>query len=140
MPQKQRQDYNVIRCEHCNNRAPMQAVARYSQTSSRRDDTTGEPWEEGYIYDLLECPSCFGITLRRYFWRDSMEPEDAVIQTLYPSGTKIPLGLPDAIKKAYEAALNVRPIDANAYAVLIGRLLEMICEDRSAKGHSLNEK
>jgi len=69
-----------------------------------------------------------------------MEPPEVVFSTLYPTSPKFPLGLPDAIQKAYEAALNVRPIDANAYGVLIRRLLEMVCEDRAAKGHSLNEK
>jgi hypothetical protein len=131
---------DVVRCEHCGNRAPMEIVESYSQLQHKEDEATGEPWEAGYVYDLLECPSCSNVVLRRYFWRDDMEPLDVVFSTLYPTSTKSPIGLPDAIKTAYQAALNVRPIDANAYGVLIGRLLEMVCEDRSAQGNSLNEK
>src|SRR5438132_893575 len=131
---------DVVRCEHCGNRAPMEIVKSYSQVQHNADEITGEPWEAGYIYDLLECLSCGNIVLRRYFWRDGMDPPDVVFSTLYPASTKSPPGLPKAIQRAYEAALKVRPVDANAYGVLIGRLLEMVCEDRSAKGHSLSDK
>jgi hypothetical protein len=34
----------------------------------------------------------------------------------------------------------VRSVDANAYAVLMGRLLDMICKDRNAQGDTLDEK
>ena len=34
----------------------------------------------------------------------------------------------------------MRSIDPNAYAVLIGRVLELVCSDRKAKGNSLNNK
>jgi hypothetical protein len=44
-------------------------------------------------------------------------------KTLYPS-TQINLrGLPENISKSYEAALKVRHIEHNAFAVLIGRAL-----------------
>lgn len=44
------------------------------------------------------------------------------------------------IKDAYETSLKVRVIDANAYAVLLGRILEMVCEDRKATGSSLQKR
>ena len=40
----------------------------------------------------------------------------------------------------YEAAQRVKNISANAYGVLLGRVLELVCEDRQAKGDSLHKK
>jgi hypothetical protein len=49
-------------------------------------------------------------------------------------------GLPSQIQEAYELALKVRVIEPNAYAVLLGRILEMICKDRGAVGKDLHEQ
>jgi hypothetical protein len=69
-----------------------------------------------------------------------MDPDDVTFRTLYPSRAKTLSGLPLAVQKSYDAAFRVRHIDPNAYAVLIGRVLEIICDDRKADGHTLNEK
>ena len=68
-----------------------------------------------------------------------MDPEDTSGQTVYPQQKieDIPLGLPDNINRAFLAAAKVKTIDANAYAVLIGRVIEMVGEDRNATGRSL---
>jgi hypothetical protein len=69
-----------------------------------------------------------------------MDPPDVEFETLYPYGSKLPLGLPETVGKAYESALKVRPIDANAFSVLLGRVLDLVCIDRKAGGKTLNEK
>jgi hypothetical protein len=38
------------------------------------------------------------------------------------------------------AALKVKPIDSNAFAVLLGRVLELLCIDRKAIGKTLDNK
>jgi hypothetical protein len=48
--------------------------------------------------------------------------------------------LPRNIEKAYLAALKVKSIDSNAFAVLIGRTIEAVCKDRGATGHFLSHK
>jgi hypothetical protein len=53
--------------------------------------------------------------------------------------TEVP-GLPPDIDRAYDAALKVRGIDENAFAVLLGRVLDKICLDRGAGGNSLYER
>jgi hypothetical protein len=130
----------ILKCEHCNNRAPMEIASQYSQVTSEYDSYTRTNWDQGKIYELLLCPACNSITLRSYFWHEQMEPDDVSFSVLYPASDKKPLGLPAQIEKAYEAALKVRNIDANAYAVLVGRVLEMICEDRKADGKDLYRK
>jgi hypothetical protein len=69
-----------------------------------------------------------------------MEPDDVKFEDLYPSEQRLPLGMPESVKRAYEAASRVRAIDANAYAVLVGRLLDMVCTDRGATGDTLHNR
>jgi hypothetical protein len=44
------------------------------------------------------------------------------------------------IKKGYESTRMVKYADAKAYAVLMRRILELICEDRQAGGDTLYKK
>jgi hypothetical protein len=119
----------------------MPVVFMQSNVATCSDDKSGMKWDEGDIYELIKCPACEGIILRKYYWHDGyMDGSDIEYQILYPFEQKLPVGLPGTIKKAYDAALKVRGIDANAYAVLIRRTLEMVCEDRKAEGKSLFEK
>ena len=48
--------------------------------------------------------------------------------------------MPAGIQTEYEAALKVQGISPNAYGVLMGRVLELVCEDRKAKGKDLYER
>jgi hypothetical protein len=49
-------------------------------------------------------------------------------------------GLPPEIERASTAALVVKEIEAHAFAVLVRRLLEMICLEKAAEGRSLFEQ
>ena len=129
----------VVQCGHCNNRAPMEIVATHSQVKDKFDPISKESWDLGDVYELLLCPSCNKVTLRKYFWHEMMEPDEVSIRVLYPVD-KSPLGLPASIQEAYNDALQVRTVNANAYAVLIGRVLEMVCDDRNATGKELYAK
>ena len=118
----------------------MTIVASYSDTINEEQDD-GPPVEHGTIYELLKCPSCKEILLRNYFWNDMMESDDEVtFKLLYPFDVRIPLGLTEPIEKAYRASLKVKAIDANAYGVLVRRVLEMVCSDREASGRTLSDK
>lgn len=133
----------VISCKHCGNNAPMEAVAQYSQLHTQYENGVGSRnWDEGDIYELLLCLACSNVMLRSYYWHDGyMETsEDTTFRYLYPASNKKPLGLPPEIQRAYDAAIKVKHIDVNAYAVLVGRVLDMICKDRNATGKTLNDK
>jgi len=130
-----------FRCGHCSNVAPMEIVAEYSNKQMQIDEENSVSWETSTNYELLLCPSCDKLTLRSYYWDESMDSEDEVAyRLLYPHKNTIPQGLPDSIGKAYEAAIKVKSIDSNAFGVLIGRVIEMVCVDREAKGRYLGQK
>lgn len=131
----------TTRCEHCANSAPMEIVADHSGVRSYDDPHSNSSWEAGNVYELLRCPACDGVTLRSYYWHDmAMDPSEIEFTTLYPSGVDRPVGLPDSLARAFDAAQKVRNIDANAYGVLLGRVLELVCQDRNATGKYLADK
>lgn len=140
----------TMKCGHCANFAPMKKVASYSTVKPQQvyDEDSGEiayEFNEGYFFDTLKCSSCGDISFAKIHYDDSHYEDDdyssfGPYQVLYPLDDKLPIGLPVPLQKAYEAAVKVRPIDANAYGVLVGRLLEMVCEDRKAQGKDLHSK
>lgn len=106
------------------------------------DSRSGLLWEEGPVYQILLCPACNNITLRKCYWHSLRFDPDAPVnfETLYPSLDLDPAGLPAKIQRAYDEAKRIRNIDANAYGVLLGRLIELVCDDRNAIGATLAEK
>jgi len=124
------------KCGHCGNVAPMEIRSTLSQVRNHEDPRTGYPWEAGPVHELLVCPACDGVVLRRYFWHDHYDPDDVDLETVYPRQAEIPVGLPATIQQEFQAALQVRSTSPNAYGVLLGRLLELVCDDRgAAKGN-----
>jgi hypothetical protein len=130
-----------IKCGHCQNTAPMEVVAEHSGVQTETDGRSGAEWEAGPVWELCKCPACDLVTLRSFDWHSGyMDGTDIKFRTLYPAGDKELRGLPQKIDGGYRAAQKVRNIDANAYGVLLGRVLEMVCEDRQAKGDTLDQK
>jgi hypothetical protein len=145
-PNKEPEFSEEKRCGHCGNFAPMKKVAKFDDTKTHFEDNSDDPhssfaWSEGDCYELLKCPACGKIELRSYYYHDMYDEQRPLnYKTLYPVSSKLPLGLPLTIQKEYEAALKVRSISANAYGVLMGRVLELVCEDRTAKGKDLFQR
>lgn len=146
MANEKRKNTSFLTCDHCGNYAPMDIVGdHYLSTKPTYDDPEEEYYhmhdpEQGYRYKLLLCLACGEVTIWKYFEADFIDVENIKIEIIYPvDKLKLP-GLPGRIQKAYETSLKVRVIDANAYAVLLGRVLEMICEDRKATGKNLYDK
>src|ERR1700674_1403980 len=139
--EKQKRFSGSIKCGHCQNRAPMEIVHVQSETREMSDRDNPFSYDAGFVYELLKCPACEGIGFRRYWWNDAfMDGSDVEFETLYPSAERTLQGLPDKIARGYQAAQKVRNIDANAYGVLLGRVLDSVCEDRNASGNSLDER
>lgn len=117
----------------------MEVVAQYYRVVDRIEIVDDNYEDVTKHYQMLKCPACNEITIQTYKWCDLMDPEDVVEEIIYPSKSEgdIPDGLPENIKTGLSAAQKVKSIDANAYAVLIGRVLELVCVDRKAEGSTL---
>jgi hypothetical protein len=117
----------------------MPIVADYSQVRDHEANDGSMVWSEGNVYEILRCPACDRVTFQRGYFHDQFLDEWQPV-VLYPIDAKKVDGLPPAIERAYTAALAVKGIEAHAFAVLAGRLLEMICVDKGAQGSSLLEQ
>jgi hypothetical protein len=79
--------------------------------------------------------------LRGAYYHSEKYPDNYNPETLWPAADKEIYGLPEKVRSAYEAAQKVKSIDTNAFAVLLRRLLEIVCHDRGgAQGKTLNEQ
>ena len=130
------QEYSFpLRCEHCGNKSAMPIIAWIPQEGP-------EGPQERTGWKLLQCPSCAGVTLVETAFRppDIFDESDESWRFLYPRAATSPRGLPPDVAKAYEAARQVSRIDSNAFAVLLGRVLDKVCIDRQTTGNSLYER
>lgn len=117
----------------------MRFIGRVADTMVT-DPGNSTPVEHGTLYEVLACPKCKEITIRSGWWHDMMESEDWHGEIIYPRERQGIDGLPPAVEQEYQAAEQVSHISANAYAVLLGRVLDVVCDDRKANGKTLHER
>lgn len=130
----------TIKCGHCGNEGVMYIIV----------DKTEPPVETEYgvNWKILRCPSCYSVNI---FQQDFFEVDDWDENTwipshysrgkpvcLYPASRRTFKHLPKNVEKAYEVAVKTYSVEPIAFAVLVGRTLEFVCQDRSAKGKDLN--
>jgi hypothetical protein len=124
----------AIVCGHCHTKAPMTIVSASSVVErgpSRRSAIRGE-----MLWETLSCSKCSMVSLRTgHSARDDGEPFKWDI--VYPETRRAHRSLPFDIARAYESAMLMRSVDPNAYAVVLGTVLDIICSDRGAWGQNL---
>lgn len=116
----------------------MKIVQQYSQVQSHFSERHNVAWDAGPVYQILLCPACDGVSFATINYHDQFEPCETEI--LYPTTHEMPEGLPPEVAKGYEAALKVRNVEANAFGVLVRRVLELVCADRGAEGRTLHDQ
>ena len=65
---------------------------------------------------------------------------DILREILYPAETRLPLGHPPAVEKAFLSAQKVKAIDANAFGVMVGRVIDEVCAEKQANGEFLVDR
>lgn len=125
----------LISCRHCGSISKMEILGNVVNQDEIGDDDHGY-YISGTTYSILNCPACSKVNIVSYDWYEEME-EEVSYDFLYPHNPSYPLGLPDKILSAYKAAEKVKSIDVNAYAILMRRLLELVCFDKKAKSGTL---
>jgi hypothetical protein len=124
----------LIVCGHCLGKARMPIVFSCSRADGRSGVRTLRGIETSW--ELLSCPNCEMLQLRAgHTSPDDVDPFRW--EVVYPDTRKLPRGLPTEVARAYEAALIMRGVDQAAYAVLLGTVLEIVCQHEDAWGQSL---
>ena len=136
----------VLECRHCGNKAPMEILVLKSFVEQHEDHSDPRfplQWDAGFIYQVLRCYSCKDVTVYQVAVHTGLDPEyiDRSYDTiLYPSATESPRALPKPIQAAWDAAMRVRKVDPNAFSVLLGRVLDVICAEENARGDTLYKR
>lgn len=125
-------------CKHCGNLSKMEIIGSATENDNFVDEEHNHTYHAGITYSVLKCPACKKINIVTFGWDENTTSDDDITyEFLYPLDLSIPIGLPEKILRAYQAAQKVKSIDVNAYAILVRRLLELICLDRKAEGKTL---
>ncbi len=142
----------VMRCGHCGKETLFEV---------RAEGTLGGITSDDFEYDgvtvttwrVLECTLCHEPTLLeeevmyvKDFYEEvpgelrlRIEPIKASESILFPRKTPLD-GLPKEIQMRYLKALKVQDVEPSAFAVMIGRTLEAVCNHEQVPGSNLNEK
>ena len=99
-------------------------------------------------YQMYICPVCGKVTLNHQYWNNGMthldengnEIDDISEEIIFPVNSISKIYLPESIRKAYEAALKIKKIDAASCLMALRRTLEITCNDKGANGKNLWNK
>lgn len=129
----------VYLCPHCGNKASLKVL--YTATMTEQAEVwKGEFDSIEYYATLYQCLSCDNVLLIVSYEFDD-NPSDANQGTLlYPIQKNIPEFVPVSIRSSYLEARKVEKISPTAFAVMIRRALEFLCEEQKAEGKTLSQK
>jgi hypothetical protein len=136
-----------IECTICKNRVHMEVlddcIIRKEENYIENLPANFEETTNDLHWQIIRCPACYKTLLREGWWNeifgDETGPKYAIIYPQNIQNKKIN-ALPKDIEKAYNAAERVKLIDSNAFAVLLGRVLDKVLLEKNANGNTLNEK
>ena len=127
---------------------------------ARNKIENGDLFEDSYYYDeqiVLKCPSCKNYNIINAYWdssygkvTESKKYEDIycgdnIYETvLYPVVSELSNGangiVPNDILKTFRKSLELKSVDSESCLVKLRKTLELICNDKNAIGHNLNDK
>jgi hypothetical protein len=132
---------HVAYCPHCGNRAPqlLRFTHDYAGDGYRDDGTLDEGAIPG-TYFLAECETCHDLLLYHAMGWEQNNNYFPIADLMYPKGPDLGKQVPESVRACYLEASLVKNNAPNAYAVMIRRALEAICDDRDVKGRNLAKR
>lgn len=131
----------LFTCAHCGNTTTASVLQRATYTDllhSAKDPRDSMTME--FYYFMVRCNTCQDISLVMTSEYDDNPNDIGSADVYYPVQSKLPAGLPAAIAKELREAEKVERVSKPAYAVMIGRAMELLCKDKKAKGRTLQEQ
>lgn len=127
-------------CPHCGNTSPQRVVLTHTYHDTWYG-SDGKPWapDEGPESETIVCicDTCEGVLLYDgVAYIDSGQWPDLG----YPRDTTLPKDVPASVREIYAEARVVKQNAPNAFAMMIRKALEAICDDRGAPGRTLQAR
>jgi hypothetical protein len=128
----------VLVCPSCGNRTPHRVVFVHEHIGTwyNTDGTISDGSEPPSIYTVFECATCHDISLYEH-----LEPLDFDGATLlYPKGDSLHKSVPLQVASNFSEAKRIQTVSPNAFAVLVRRALEAVCDDRKVPPGTLAKR
>ena len=123
---------NVAYCPHCGNEAPQRLIHPQRYSEKMWDAKTGEPFKEDAPWSsfVASCETCGNVLVYDNPGDQTEEMQFSKCDLAYPKTPFLSPIIPRQIATSYAEAFKVRAISPNAFAVLIRRTLEILCNER----------
>jgi hypothetical protein len=125
-----------ITCKKCGHTDHDATVANYLHSVVENDDGSSTIT----AYDVWICPACSDFTIDRKVHDVTADSIDWRVYAVLPVPDSLQGGLPESVSKALMEASSISSVNANAYATMLGRVLDAVCVDRGANGKTLYDK
>jgi len=130
---------NLKVCPHCGNETPHKLIFNhiYQPKFYNSDGSLNEYPSLNCWYQVFECSTCHDISLYHFIDTDE-DCSDSLL--MFPKGSDLDESIPHCVASNYREAKRVQEISPNAFAVLIRRALEAICNDRGISSGNLQQR
>jgi len=118
----------------------FEVVAQADDIHPHEDVDFHSRTHRGDCHELLKCGQCGKYTLTKYYylrWGEDLFPVRTI---LYPASHAVPLGLPAAVEREYKDALSVRTVALQPYVMMLRRVVEAVCTNKSPQGANIIHK
>lgn len=118
----------ILICPHCGNQTPHKVVFEH-QYDSRYYNEDGSPSQgpdPPSIYTVFECGTCHDISL----YDGPLPPGFDFATLVYPDRASLHESVPRSVASNFEEAKRIQNISPNAFAALVRRAVEAMCDDR----------
>lgn len=131
----------VAFCPHCGNRAPQRLrLSHEASTPGYSADGKKDALDAPVTYFIAECMTCGDLLLYLSFLSEHNADNFEQADLVYPHDTTLHESVPETIRTAYDEGARIKNAAPNAYAVMIRRALEQVCDDRGVKEGSLQTR
>ena len=121
---------NVAYCPHCGNQAPQRLIHKQSYFE-KAWDAAGEPAEDApWSSFVAACETCGNVLVYDNLGDQTEDKWFSKCELVYPRSPFLSPVIPQKIANSYAEAFRIRAISPNAFAVLIRRALEILCNER----------
>lgn len=124
-------------CHHCGNKTPHKVVFTHSYVGEWYS-SDGEPSESPptSYYTGFACATCSNLSIY-----ETHECDEGGRGTLvFPANVILDKSIPEVVAANYRESKRVQQVSPNAYAVLIRRALEALCDDRKVPKGKLHAR
>lgn len=127
----------VFVCPHCGNKTPHKPVFSHSYVGDwYGSDGQLEEDPPTSDYTGYACSTCGDLSI--YGSHEYNEGEKPIL--VFPSNVNLDASIPDVVASNYRESKRVQKVSPNAFAVLIRRALEALCDDRGVSKGSLHAR